>query len=180
LPYKIQHKMGKEIKLFITDIDGVWTDNSLYYDKMGTESKRFNLGDSVGIMFLYLQNIPVAVISEENNDIIRDRLEKLKVQDLFLGVTNKLSIAENLIKKLGISWGEVAFIGDDINDIQLLEKAGYSAAPAQAPHYVKKHARLTLMKNGGEGAFREFVEKYLDTKGLLNDTIEKYLLINQS
>jgi 3-deoxy-D-manno-octulosonate 8-phosphate phosphatase (KDO 8-P phosphatase) len=172
--------MGKDIKLFITDIDGVWTDNSLYYDKSGHEAKRFNLGDSVGVMFLYLQNIPVAVISEENNEIIRERLEKLKVNDLFLGVTNKLSIAENLIRKYNITWNEVAFIGDDINDIKLLEKAGYTATPAQAPHYVKKYGRLSLMKKGGEGAFREFVEKYLDTQGLLNQTIEKYLLINEN
>jgi len=172
--------MKNNIKLFITDIDGVWTDSSVYYDKTGNETRKFNLNDSTGLLFLYLLNIPVIVITEENNEILKRRMNKLKVNEFFLGVTNKLAIAEELLEKYNVSWDEVAYIGDDINDIKLMKRVGYSATPAQAPHYIKRVANYVMMRKGGEGAFREFVEKYLDINGLLDSTIEKYLLINES
>jgi len=172
--------MKNNIKLFITDIDGVWTDSSLYYDKTGNETRKFNLSDSTGILFLYLLNIPIIVITEENNDILKRRLEKLKVNEFHLGVTNKLALAQELIKKYKVTWDQVAFIGDDINDLKLLKKVGYAAAPAQAPHYIKRVVDYVMVKKGGEGAFREFVEKYLDVNGKLDSTIEKYLAINES
>ena len=172
--------MKKEIKMFVTDIDGVWTDKSIYYNNDGDEYRRFNLSDSVGVLFLYLLNIPVIAISEENSEILKRRIKKLRVNEYYLGATNKVAIISELLNKYNLEWDEVAFIGDDINDIKLLEKAGFSATPSQASYYVKKNADLVLISRGGEGAFREFVEKYLDAMGLLEATVEKYLQINES
>ena len=166
------------IKLFITDIDGVWTDGGMYYDTTGNEWKKFNTADSAGVLFLHLLNIPVAIITGEDTEIVTRRSEKLKIDYLFMGVKNKIEVALELCEELKISIEEVAYIGDDINDILLLQKVGLSAAPANAPHYIKKMVNWELDVKGGDGAFRAFVEKYLETKGLLEDTVQKFLLLN--
>lgn len=161
-------------KLVITDIDGVWTDGGMYYDQTGNEWKKFNTSDSAGVLFCKKLNIPVAIITGEDTEIVRRRAEKLKVDFLFMGVDDKLKIAEELCQKLNISLHETAFVGDDLKDIQLLKKAGISAAPRNAPKYVKKIVNFKLKKNGGEGAFREFVELILRPKGILKNLIEKH------
>lgn len=163
------------IKLFITDIDGVWTDGGMYYDKGDNEWKKFNTSDSAGVLFLRLADIHFAIITGEDTPIVKRRADKLKVKDCFLGVKDKVAVAEQLIEKYNISWQEVAYIGDDINDIKLLQKVGLSACPNQAPEYIKNKVDWILTKNGGEGVFREFVERYLKEKGKLDKMIEIYL-----
>ena len=169
--------MKKTIKLFITDITGVWTNGDIFYDKGGNEFRKFNNSDGVGVFLLYLQAIKVAVISEDQSDILESRLNKFKITDVIMGAKNKLKEATLLKEKYKLDWDEIAYIGDDINDIKLLQKVGLSATPAQAPHYIKKIVDVVLRKEGSEGAFREFVEHYLDERNLLNDTIEKYLSV---
>ena len=169
--------MKKEIKLIMSGFNGVWTNNHIYYDKNGNETKLYNSNDCVGVLFTNLNDIPVIVLTEEHSEIIKSRLEKMKITDYYVGVTNKMKTAKEILNKYNISWEEAAYIGDDINDLPLLKKVGYSAAPAQAPYYVKKEADIILSKNGGDGAFREFVEKYLDEKGILKKTLKKYLSI---
>ena len=148
-------------KLFLSDIDGVWTDGGMYYDQTGNEWKKFNTSDSAGVLFAHKLNIPVGIITGEDTQIVKNRAEKLKIDYLFMGIQNKVSIAETIIKELGISWANVAYIGDDINDIPLLKKVGFSATPANAPQYIKEIVSYTCLKSGGKGAFREFVEKIL-------------------
>ncbi len=164
------------IKLVITDIDGVWTDGGMYYDNQGNELKKFNTTDSAGIIFLRQLNIKTAIITGEDTQIVKRRAEKLKVDFLFMGVENKLSVAHKLCVDMGISLAEeVAYIGDDIIDIPLLKRVYISATPADAPEYIKKYAKIVLSKNGGEGVFREFVEYLLESSGKLNEVIKKYL-----
>jgi len=163
------------IKLFITDIDGVWTDGGMYYDQSGNEWKKFNTADSAGVLFLHLLGIPTAIITGEDTEIVRRRAAKLGIENLFMGVKNKVSVAEALCEKLNIKLSEVAYIGDDINDILLLQKVGLSASPANAPDYVAKHADWKLPVKGGDGAFRAFVEKYLIELERLDYIIEKSL-----
>ncbi len=163
------------IKLFITDIDGVWTDGGMYYDEKDNELKKFNTTDSAGVLFLKLAGIKVAIITGENTAIVQRRANKLNVTDCFLGVKDKVAIATELVKKYGLHWNEIAYIGDDINDIHLLRKVGLSACPNQAPHYIKKEVHWSLQKNGGEGVFREFVEMYLVKKNILSKVIDAYL-----
>lgn len=151
-------------KLVLTDIDGVWTDGGMYYDQTGNEWKKFHTYDSAGVLFCKKMHIPVVIITGENTEIVRRRAKKLNVDYLFMGVKNKLEIVNGLIKQLEISLDEIAYIGDDLNDIELLKVVGISACPASAPEYVKKLCSLQLSKKGGEGVFREFVEELLGDK----------------
>ena len=165
-----------DIKLVLTDIDGVWTDGGMYYDNKDNEWKKFNTSDSAGIIFLRKLGIPVGIITGEDTEIVRRRAEKLKVEYLFMGVQDKLKVARELCAKLGIDLTqEVAYIGDDINDIPLLEKVRISATPANAPEYVRPFARWNLKKKGGDGVFREFVEKIMDEYNLGDKMLRDYL-----
>jgi 3-deoxy-D-glycero-D-galacto-nononate 9-phosphatase len=164
-----------KIKLVLTDIDGVWTDGGMYYDQSGNELKKFNTSDSAGVIFLRLLNIPLAIITGENTQIVQRRADKLKITRLFMGVTNKLEVAEKLCAELQISLQEVAYIGDDLNDAVLLKAVGFSAVPANSPTYMEKYAKIRLNKCGGDGAFREFVEILLRQENLLDTAIEKYV-----
>jgi 3-deoxy-D-manno-octulosonate 8-phosphate phosphatase (KDO 8-P phosphatase) len=170
----------KDIKLFITDIDGVWTDGGMYYDETGNEFKKFNTADSAGVLFLHLMDLPVAIITGEVTNMVKRRSEKLKVDYLFMGAGNKLEVASKLCADLGITLKQVAYIGDDVNDILLLKKVGLSAAPDNAPDYVKEIVNWIIPVKGGNGAFRAFVEKYLKEMNLLESTVEKFILNDQS
>lgn len=146
------------IKLVITDIDGVWTDGGMYYDQTGNEWKKFNTVDSFGVLLCHKLNIPVAIITGEKTEIVRRRAKKLKIDYLYEGVSDKLKIANDLCKQLRISLKEVAFIGDDIGDYILLKNVRISGAPKNASKEVKRVVTIRCHKNGGDGAFREFVE----------------------
>lgn len=148
-------------KLILTDIDGVWTDGGMYYDQTGNEWKKFHTYDSAGVLFAHQNEIPVGIITGEDTEIVAKRAAKLKVDYLFQGVKNKLEVADKLCKELNITLEDVAYIGDDLGDVELLKKAGISATPNSAPDYIKKTAKMVMTKNGGEGVFREFVEKIL-------------------
>lgn len=160
-------------KLIITDIDGVWTDGSMYYDQTGNELKRFHTYDSAGVLFARLLDIPVAILTGETTDIVHRRAAKLKIEYLFQGVKNKVETAQKIIDELNISFEECAFMGDDINDIALLRKVGFSGAPANAPDYIKANVTFVTQKKGGEGAFREFVEYILKEEGVFEQVLEK-------
>jgi 3-deoxy-D-manno-octulosonate 8-phosphate phosphatase (KDO 8-P phosphatase) len=164
----------REIKLFISDIDGVWTDGGMYYDNEGNEWKKFNTADSAGVLFLRLLKIPFAIITGENTRIVQRRADKLQVEHLFMGVSDKLEVASGLCRQLGIELSDCAYIGDDLNDIRLLEKVGLSACPANAPIYVKEKAHWVLDVAGGNGAFRAFVEKYLQESEQLEEAISLF------
>ena len=153
--------MGTLPKLILTDIDGVWTDGGMYYDNTNVELKKFNTYDSAGVLFAHHCNIPVGIITGEDTEIVHRRAEKLHVDYLFLGVNDKVSVAKSLCDKLKIDLKEVAFIGDDINDIPLLKVVGWAGVPSSSPEYVRELATIPLTKRGGEGAFREFVEHIL-------------------
>ena len=158
-----------DIKLFITDIDGVWTDGGMYYDQTGNEWKKFNTADSAGVIFLRLLDIPTAIITGEDTQIVQRRAEKLRIPHLYMGIKNKLKVATGLCSELGITLEQVAYIGDDVNDIPLLRAVGLSACPANAPSYVRSEVDWEIPVKGGDGAFRAFVERFLAT----SDQLEK-------
>lgn len=160
-------------KLVITDIDGVWTDGGMYYDQTGNEWKKFNTSDSAGVLFLKHLNIPLAVITGENTQIVSRRAEKLGIEFLYMGVKDKLKIATELCEKLKIEFNDVAFIGDDLGDLSLLKKVGFSCAPKNAPEYIKREVDLVLKVKGGDGAFRAFVEHILQQNRLLKKCIDE-------
>lgn len=170
--------MSRLPKLILTDIDGVWTDGGMYYDATDLELKKFNTYDSAGVLFARYLNIPVGIITGENTHIVQRRADKLKVDYCYLGAKNKLSIVRSLCEELSISFEDVAYIGDDINDMEVLSKVGFAGVPSSAPEYVKRLANIALTKKGGDGVFREFVEKIIGDERF-NDIIKKIYLTEQ-
>ncbi len=143
--------------------------------KKGNEWKKFNTSDSSGVLLCKALNIEIALITGENTNIVARRAAKLKIKYLVQGSHNKLADAEKLCKKLKIKLTETAYIGDDLIDIHLLVKVGFSGAPANAPGYIKDKVDFVTKKIGGEGAFREFVEEVFRREGKLESTIQKVL-----
>lgn len=171
--------MNKRLpKLILTDIDGVWTDGGMYYDQEGMELKKFHTYDSAGVLFAHHLGIPVGILTGENTNIVKRRADKLKVDYLYLGCKDKVAIAEELCSQLGITMDDVAYIGDDLNDMALLKLVGWAGVPSSAPEYVKALANVKLTKKGGEGVFREFVE-YLICEDQIRRIVSNIYLINQ-
>jgi len=154
-----------EIKIFCSDIDGVWTDGSMYYSEKGDEMKKFHTYDSAGVLFLKKTGIETAIITQENTKIVKRRCDKLNITKLYQGITNKVVVCEKICAEKSIDFNEVAYIGDDINDIALIKKVGLSACPNSAPQYVQELVDWIIPVKGGDGAFRYFVEKFLKEIG---------------
>ena len=159
------------VKLVITDIDGVWTDGGMYYDNMGNEFKKFNTSDSAGVKFLEMNKIHIAIITGEKTNIVSRRAEKLNIKHIKQGSNDKLSDAVNIMNELNVLPCETAYIGDDVIDIKLLKYVGFSGCPNNSPTYIKKICKWVGEKNGGDGAFREFVEYILSESNLLEKTL---------
>jgi 3-deoxy-D-manno-octulosonate 8-phosphate phosphatase (KDO 8-P phosphatase) len=162
-------------KLIATDIDGVWTDGGMYYSESGEESKRFNTYDSAGVVFCRDLGIPVAILTGESSLAVKRRAEKLKITYCYTGLTDKLAALRIICTELDVTLNEVAYIGDDINDIAVFRAVGFSACPASAPEYIKPLVSRVLKKKGGEGVFREFVEGILADAGALEAVLKNYL-----
>lgn len=159
----------KEIKLIVTDIDGVWTDGGMYYDQEGNELKKFHTYDSAGVLWCKKEGIPCCIMTGEDTQMVKRRAEKLKVEYLFQGVKNKLAVLNKLCNELQITLDNVAYLGDDINDLKVLKAVGYSACPSSAPKYIQKEVKQVMSKKGGEGVFREFVEEIIDPIKWINE-----------
>lgn len=151
----------KQVKLFLSDVDGVMTDAGMYYTEAGDELKKFNTHDGMGFQLLRQIGIKTGIITTENTQIVARRAKKLSLDYVHQGkgFGSKLEIALEICKLEGISIDEVAYIGDDINCIDLLTAAGVRACPANATWRVKDvPGILQLSTKGGDGAVREFVE----------------------
>ena len=152
---------GKGIRLFLTDVDGTLTDGGMYYSETGDELKKFNTRDGMGFSLLRRAGIKVGILTSEDRQLNRRRAEKLKVDFLRQGAgrEGKLAMATDIAQELGISLREVAYIGDDINCMELLAHVGWAACPADAADEVKQVAGIHVMKKkGGEGCVREFID----------------------
>ncbi|MDR0962701.1 MAG: HAD-IIIA family hydrolase [Mediterranea sp.] len=161
-------------KLVITDIDGVWTDGGMYYTADGDVMKRFCVKDGWGVIFLRQLGIHVAIMTGEHSPVVQRRAEKLQIEHCYIGVKDKLAKAQELCATLGITLEETAAIGDDLNDLKLLRAVGFSASPANTPDYVKREVTFVTTAHGGNGAFREFVEKLLRDNGRLQEVLEQW------
>ena len=145
----------------------------MYYDRTGNELKKFNTSDSAGVLFLRALNIPVGIITGEKTEIVKARAEKLRIDELHQGVGNKVALATKLSEKFQVSFDEMAYIGDDLNDMSLLQMVGTSGCPSNSPGYVQKLVQIVTTKSGGEGAFREFVETMLINAGRFDEALAK-------
>ena len=150
----------QQIKLFLTDCDGVLTDGGMYYFKSGDEAKKFNTRDGMAFKFLKEQNIKIGIISGEDTNIVYNRAKKIKIDYIFLGVQDKVKVISSLINELKIEYKNVLYVGDDINDLELLQKAGFSACPKNAEKMIINNVNYVSTKNGREGVIRDIVNNF--------------------
>ena len=148
-----------EIKLFLTDCDGCLTDGGMYYSENGDELKKFNTRDGMGFRLLREKGIITGIITSESVDLNRRRAEKLKLDILEAGCKDKVSAVKRICEEHGIDLQNVCYIGDDINDIELLKIVGYGCAPADAMTEAKEVSKYVTTAKGGEGVIREVVRK---------------------
>lgn len=158
----ILYKLSEnKVKLFLSDVDGVLTDAGMYYSEKGDELKKFNTRDGMGFKILKDAGIKTGIITTENTKIVANRAKKLNVDYLYQGKFNggKLEAAKEICKKEHINLDEVAYIGDDINCIELLSSVGFAFCPADAVEQVKNIKNIRILQSkGGEGVVREAVE----------------------
>ncbi|MBS0183318.1 MAG: HAD-IIIA family hydrolase [Nitrospira sp.] len=147
--------------MFATDVDGVLTDAGMYYSESGDEWKKFNTRDGMGIKLLQKAGLITAIVTQERTRLVARRAEKLAIPELHQGVMDKLSVIRDMATRHGISLRQVAYIGDDINDIEALKAVGLSAAPADGLPQVLEIVSYVCRQKGGEGAVRELAEMIL-------------------
>ena len=164
-PLKNPQKVLRDLKLFATDVDGVLTDAGMYYGESGEELKKFHTRDGMGMKLLQAEGVITAIITMENTKIVERRGIKLGIPEVFQGAKDKVSVLLDLSEKYGIPFGQMAYIGDDVNDVEALKAVGYAAAPADCVEQVRQVVHYVCKKNGGEGAVREVIDRILAAKG---------------
>jgi N-acylneuraminate cytidylyltransferase len=164
----------KAVKLFLTDVDGCLTDGGMYYSAEGDAMKRFCVYDGMGMVLLQKAGIPCGILTSEQSPIVKARAEKLKLRYLYLGVgskvnpkaQSKLDAAKEICQELGIGLESVCFVGDDINDVELLSAVGYPCCPPNARPEVLALPGIRILRTpGGQGAIREIADRILQGRG---------------
>ena len=154
----LKNKIEK-IKIVVTDNDGVLTDTGVYYSANGEELKRFSIRDGMGVERLRKHaGIETVIVTGENSGSVKARAEKLKMTEYYLGVKDKLTVLEEIKRKNNILEENIAFIGDDVNDIAMMKLVGLAATPADGTVFIKNIANFICSCKSGNGAFREFAE----------------------
>ena len=155
---------GSRIKLLVLDVDGTMTDGGVYIDDNGVQSKKFNIRDGMGITLLHKAGIAVGIISHSSaQTILEERGRMLGIKYIYSGKESKLEVLGRWMKDQSLTKDEVAYIGDDVNDIEVLENVGLSACPSDAHFKVVRTVDIVLQHKGGEGCVREFIDRYLLT-----------------
>lgn len=168
--------MDNQIKIVFTDVDGVWTDGKLHYSENGIIFRSYSVLDGQGASMLMKSGIVLVVLTGEDTPDIKKRFNDLKVKYLYTKLRNKLYIADEVLKKLNLSFADAAFIGDDLSDLPLIREVSFSAAPAGVSADVANEVNVNLFRKGGEGAFREFAEMILKHNKVWDDYLENYML----
>ena len=156
-------KQSDRITHLILDVDGVFTDGCIYYGADGELMKKFDMRDGMGLEILRQYGVEVMVMTSEDSQIVASRMKKLKIKDVYLGVKDKYSLLTRITTDRNLSFSNIAYIGDDVNDMANICAAGWSFTPANATQPIKNHADVILQNNSAEGAIREateFIIKY--------------------
>lgn len=150
---------ARKIKLVLTDCDGVLTDTGTYYTAQGEEMKRFSIRDGMGTERLRkFCNIETGIVTGENSGIVSRRAEKLNITEVHLGIKDKATLVKEIAERLNLELDEIAFIGDDTNDLEIMKIVGLKASPSDATRFAKELADVIVESKGGYGAFRDFAE----------------------
>lgn len=151
----------RAIRLLATDVDGVLTDAGMYYAENGDEWKKFNTHDGMGIKLLQRAGLLTALITQEQTKLVARRAEKLAIPEVHQGAHDKLTVLRGIVERHGLELSQVAYVGDDVNDLETLRAVGFSAAPADAIPVVRKAVHYVCRKKGGAGAVREVADLIL-------------------
>lgn len=154
-------KSNQRIDYLVLDVDGVFTDGSVFYSKEGELAKKFDMRDGMGLEILRQNNVEVVVVTSENSELVAQRMKKLQIEHTFLGVKDKFSFLKNFLLSKNRTFGAVAYVGDDVNDLTNMCSVGWSFAPANATEIIKFHADIILARKSCEGAIREVCETIL-------------------
>lgn len=150
-----REKQSKKITHVVLDVDGVFTDGCITYSKDGELSKVFDMRDGMGLEILRQFNVEVIVMTSEHSELVAKRMEKLKIKQVYLGVKDKYTLLHKIIQDQNVMLSNIAYVGDDVNDLTNICSVGWSLAPNNATAVVKQHADIVLSKNSANGAIRE-------------------------
>ena len=165
-------KKASTIKALVFDIDGVLTDGKIIYDESGKEIKAFNVKDGLIIAHLKKAGIIVGAISGRESGAVSKRASELKLDFCHQGIVDKASVFLKLIEYHEIKKKEVAYVGDDINDLSILMQVGFPVCPSDAPAYVRKYAGVVTTAKGGQGVIREIADLLLASRGYFEKMIK--------
>jgi len=166
-------KQARKIKLLLTDCDGVLTDAGVYYSAEGEQMKRFSVRDGMGVERLRkFADVDTGIITGEVAESVKRRAEKLKIKHLYLGIRNKKIVLEEIATRENLAYDQIAYIGDDINDFQVMQLVGLTGCPSDAMPEIRNIADYQCVARGGFGAFREFSEIIIEAK-TKSDEVEK-------
>ena len=167
------NRKAAKIKLLLLDVDGVMSDGSIILDNKGNELKRFHVRDGHGIKMLQKVGIVVGIITGRKSKVVEVRAKELGIKEVHQRIFKKSAVYEKLMKKYKCKDENIAFMGDDIVDQELLKRAGLSAAPCDADETAIKYADMVTKKGGGRGAVREFTDLILKATGLWKKVSEE-------
>ena len=154
------------IKLILLDVDGTLTDSGIYHGNNGEELKKFNVKDGYAIVNAQELGIEFGIITGKESELVRTRANELNIKYLYQGISEKTLILDEIMQITGLQKEEIAYMGDDLNDIKIMKKVGFSGTPLDGVNETKIIADFVSTKNGGEGAVREFIETILKRENL--------------
>lgn len=166
---------ASDIKLIVSDVDGVLTDGRIIYVGEQREIKEFNVRDGLAVKLVQRAGVAVAFVTSRKSAALERRARELGVVELHQSASNKLDATERLAQKLGVSFDQILYVGDDLPDLAPMSRAGISAAPADAAPEVLGAATWKLTAGGGRGAFRELVERLLRERGEWEALVQEFV-----
>lgn len=161
---RLQRTQLRKIRLLLLDVDGVMTDGGVYIAESGDRFKKFNIQDGYGIVKLQKQGVRVGIITGGNSKMVQRRADELGIVDIYQNFDDKITAYEKVKAKYQLSDDQIAHIGDDELDLPLIERVGFSAAPADAVPVVRKKVHYVCKRKGGEGAVREVIELLMQVR----------------
>ena len=154
----------KDVKILLTDVDCVLTDGGMYYDKSGDIMKKFHTRDGMGVTLLRKKGIPTIIVTKESTVMVRKWAKNMKIEKIYDGILNKAEILPEVCKFYELESNNVAYIGDDVNDLELLKSVGFSAVPNDSILEAREIADYICKTNGGNGVLREIADLLITVK----------------
>lgn len=166
---------ARNIRLVIFDVDGILTSGTLFYDKNGAEMRDFHVHDGQGMKSLQQSGVPIAIISARQSEGVTKRMQDLGIQYVFQGQEKKLTAYEKLKQQLNLEDNQIAYMGDDLPDLLLLNRVGLSVTAANAPLFIRNQVDWVTQNAGGKGAARELCDVILHAQNNFQSIVDTYL-----